>query len=200
MGKANKGSLTIRRSDAVKSSVLRWWQGMMLSGDELKAKHIPPAPSGLKARLKRCESIDAAMLSEGFRSLWFSLPPELTENAKPADIERWATIAAALVYVQQSSDASLAAAAGTKGNGDKSVVSELRFAQLQSAKTADEFLRRLRRILLQIKGKVAVVTLAQDIEQWFIEQNLYRPRKAENRIAVQWAMDYYRAAGSRSGK
>ncbi|OEY65568.1 type I-E CRISPR-associated protein Cse2/CasB [Marinobacter sp. X15-166B] len=200
MGKANQGSLTIRHNDAIKSAVLRWWQGMMLSADELKAKHIPPAPSGLKARLKRCESIDAAMLSEGFRSLWFSLPTELTDNARPADMERWATIAAALVYVQQSSEVRLAMAAGARGNGDKSVVSELRFAQLQSAKTPDEFLRRLRRILLQLKGQVAVLALAQDIEQWFVEQHLYRPRKAENRIAVQWAMDYYRAAGGSAGK
>ena len=36
-----------------------------------------------------------------------------------------------------------------------------------------------------------------DIEQWFKEHNTLRPRKADKRIAVQWAMDYYRAASKK---
>jgi CRISPR system Cascade subunit CasB len=73
-------------------------------------------------------------------------------------------------------------------------VSELRFSQLQNSKTPDEFLRRMRRILKQINGEVSVEELGNDIEQWFFEHNQFRPRKAEKRISVRWAMDYYRAA------
>lgn len=200
MEKSNRTSMFIYQNEAVKSALLRWWQSMMLSADELKSKNIKPAFSGMKAQLKRCESADAAMMTEGFRALWFSLPIELTEKAKAHDIERWATIASALVYVQQVSESKLAFAAGLKGDSDKSVVSEMRFSQLQNAKTPDEFSRRLRRILQQVKGKVAVLSLAQDIEQWFIEQNAFQPRKAENRVCVKWAMEYYRAAASKSGK
>lgn len=177
--------------------VQRWWQCMFLSPDELKKIGMLPAPTAHRAQLKRCDSIDAAMLAEGFRKLWFSLPEELTQAAKASEIECWATIAAALVYVKSDSNTKLAEAAGNKGEGEKSVVSELRFAQLQGAKTSDDFLRRLRRILQQVKGNISVLSLAQDIEQWFKEHNTLRPRKADKRIAVQWAMDYYRAASKK---
>lgn len=177
--------------------VQRWWQCMFLSPDELKKTGMFPAPTAHRAQLKRCDSIDAAMLTEGFRKLWFSLPEEITEKAKSTEIECWATIAATLVYVKNDSNTKLAEAAGSKAGGEKSVVSELRFAQLQDAKTPDDFLRRLRRILQQIKGDISVVSLAQDIEQWFKEHNTLRPRKADKRIAVQWAMDYYRAAAKK---
>lgn len=177
--------------------VQRWWQCMFLSPDELKKTGMFPAPTAHRAQLKRCDSIDAAMLTEGFRKLWFSLPEEITEKAKSTEIECWATIAAALVYVKSDSNTKLAEAAGSKAGGEKSVVSELRFAQLQDAKTPDDFLRRLRRILQQIKGDISVTSLAQDIEQWFKEHNTLRPRKADKRIAVQWAMDYYRAAAKK---
>lgn len=181
----------------VERIVQRWWQCMFLSADELNKKGTFPAPAAHKAQLKRCASIDAAMLTEGFRKLWFLLPEDVIETAKTSEIECWATIAAALVYVKSDSNTKLAEAAGSKTGGEKSVVSELRFAQLQDAKTPDEFLRRLRRILQQIKGDISVTSLAKDIEQWFKEHNTLRPRKAEKRIAVQWAMDYYHAASKK---
>lgn len=181
-------------------TVLRWWQSMFLTPNELKEKGNFSAPTAHRAQLKRCESIDAVMLTEGFRALWFALPEELTTAAKSSDIECWATIAAALVYVKNNSKDKLATAAGSKAEGDKSVVSELRFAQLQDAKTPDDFLRRLRRILQQIKGEISVVYLATDIEQWFSEHYTFKPRKADKRISVQWAMDYYRAAASAKKK
>lgn len=181
----------------VECIVQRWWQCMFLSADELKKTGLYSAPTAHKAQLKRCDSIDAAMLTEGFRKLWFALPEDLTQAAKVSEIECWATIAAALVYVRSDSNTKLAEAAGSKAGGEKSVVSELRFAQLQDAKTPDDFLRRLRRILQQIKGDISVISLAKDIEQWFKEHNTLRPHKAEKRIAVQWAMDYYHAASKK---
>ncbi|WDE04938.1 type I-E CRISPR-associated protein Cse2/CasB [Thalassomonas viridans] len=172
---------------------LRWWQSMFLSPQQLNEKHIKPAPSVYKAQLKRCENIDAVMMSEGFRALWLSVTDEDIENEQKPDIECWATVAAALVYVKLDIPVEFARAAGAKGEGDKAVVSELRFAQLQNAKTPDEFLRRLRRILQQIKGEVSVTGLVRDIQKWFSEQQSW-PVKAKDRISLQWAMDYYRAA------
>lgn len=184
--------------DHSKQVVLRWWQSMMLSAGQLQALHLYASPTSHKAQLKRCESADAAMLTEGFRSLWLSLGDEITSSDKPQDIECWATIAAVLVHVKQESRNKLAVAAGKKGDGDKSVVSELRFSQLQSAKTPDDFLRRIRRIVQQLKGDVSALELSQDIYQWFSEYGLLRPRKADKRISVKWAMDYYRAASSKT--
>lgn len=172
----------------------RWWQAMFLPDTELKAKGMLPAPSSQKAQLKRCQGIDAAMLSEGFRNLWLALPEKITQTAQAKDIESWATIAAALVFVTSDTKTNLAKAAGSKGDGDKSLVSEMRFAQLQNSKTPDEFLRRLRRILQQIEGTTNVQQLIQDLLLWFKERNQLRPQAAVNRIAVRWAMDYYQAA------
>jgi CRISPR system Cascade subunit CasB len=184
--------------DHSKKIVLRWWQGMNLPADQLRAKGIVPAPTAHKAQLKRCESADAAMLTEGFRSLWLSLDDDITVSGNAGVIECWATIAAVLVHVKNDTKVKLAQAAGAKGDGDKSIVSELRFSQLQNAKTPEDFLRRVRRIVQQIKGEVAVVGLAHDIQLWFAEHGQLRPRKADKRISVQWAMDYYRAASGKN--
>ena len=122
----------------------------------------------------------------------------MKENAR--NIECWATISAVLVHVKKDMKVSVAQAAGKKGDGDKSVVSELRFAQLQNAKTPEDFLRRMRRIVQQLKGEVSVLTLADDIQQWFSEHHELRPRAADKRITVKWAMDYYRAASVKTKK
>tara|TARA_R110002167_G_scaffold29556_3_gene98647 strand:- start:1074 stop:1628 length:555 start_codon:yes stop_codon:yes gene_type:complete len=174
--------------------ILRWWQSMFLSAEQLKGKGIIPAPTAHKAQLKRAESLDSVMLTEGFRSLWLSLPDELVASATSEKMESIAAVAAALIQVKNNTTAKLASVAGQRVDGDKSKVSELRFSQLQNAKTPDDFIRRLRRILQQVKGEVAVVALAKDIEMWFLEYYGTRPNQASKRISVQWAMDYYRAA------
>jgi CRISPR system Cascade subunit CasB len=178
-----------------RKTLLRWWQGMNLPPAELIGKHIPPAPTSHRAQLRRCESVDGAMFTEGFRALWLKLGDEITAgDYVDQKMETWATISALLVHVRKDTKQKFAFQAGRKTDGDKSVVSELRFSQLQNSKTPDEFLRRMRRILKQINGEVSVEELGNDIEQWFFEHNQFRPRKAEKRISVRWAMDYYRAA------
>ncbi|MCT8342913.1 MULTISPECIES: type I-E CRISPR-associated protein Cse2/CasB [Photorhabdus] len=178
--------------------LLHWWQSMFMSPKQLKEKGIIPAPSTYRAQLKRCESVEMAMLTEGFRALWLSLPDEISLSDNPAKLEYWATMAVALVYVKNNSDIKLAVAAGKKGGGNKPVVSELRFSQLQNAKTPNELLRRLRRVLQQIKGNISVLALARDIEEWFAEYGQLQPCKADRRIKVRWVMDYYRAASGKS--
>lgn len=176
----------------------RWWQSMFSPADELAKLKIHPAPTVFKAQLKRCSTIDAAMLSEGFRDLWLSLPEEINNSTQPQTseiwIETWAAIAAVLVFVKEDVKTKLATAAGQKGDGDKSIVSESRFAQLQNAQTPDEFVMRLRRILQQLGGKVSVQDLIKDMLKWFAEHYGLRQERAKNRLAVNWAMDYYQAA------
>ncbi|WP_338804479.1 type I-E CRISPR-associated protein Cse2/CasB [Xenorhabdus griffiniae] len=174
--------------------LLRWWESMFLSSEELKKKEIPPAPTLFKAELKRCQDIEAATLTEGFRALWFSLPEDIIKEAQQQTVMRWAMIAITLVYVKTNTTTNLATAAGTKTENDKPIVSTHRFAQLQSAKTPDEFIMRLRRILQQLKGQVSVLSLAKDIEQWLREYHQPRAYRANKRLCVQWAMDYYKAA------
>lgn len=179
-------------------TVVRWWQGMNLSPSELKKLHVPPSPTSHRAQLRRCDSVDAAMFTEGFRALWLKLDQEITGgDYAERQMEIWAVIAALLVHVRKDTKQKFAFQAGRKADGDKSVVSELRFSQLQNSKTPDEFLRRMRRIVKQINGEVSVQELSSDIYQWFFEHNQFRPRKADKRISVRWAMDYYRAAAQK---
>ncbi len=180
-----------------KSVVVRWWQSMFLSPSELKEKHIPPAPTNYKAQLKRCASVDEAMLTEGFRSLWLSLPESVTGASDENGMECWATIATVLVFVKKDIHDSLAKAAGKKHEGDKPIVSELRFAQLQNANSPAELLTRLRRTVQLVKCEVNVASLALDISRWFEEHYHFKPRSADKRITVRWAMDYYRHASDK---
>ena len=181
-------------NDKIKVTILRWWQSMFLPAGVLKEKGITPALNAHKAQLKRSDSLDSVMLTEGFRALWLSLPDAYIDSANPEKIECIAAICAALVYVKNDSAKKLATMAGQKEEGDKSTVSELRFSQLQNSKTPDDFIRRLRRILQQVKGESKVIALAEDVEKWFSEYYGARPNQASKRISVQWAMDYYRAA------
>jgi CRISPR system Cascade subunit CasB len=184
----------------IETLILRWWQSMFLSTEQLKEKGIMPAPSAHKAQLRRADSLDAVMLTAGFRALWLSLPEDLIAD-KPEEKQVeimlcFAAIAAALIQIKINSTDNIATVAGKKNEGNKSVVSELRFSQLQNAKTTDDFIRRLRRILQQVNGEVSVTKLAKDIEGWFLEFYDTRPNQASKRISVQWAMDYYRAASN----
>lgn len=182
----------------IEIAILRWWQSMFLPTEQLREKGIVPAPSAHKAKLKRCENLDSVMLSDGFRALWLSLPEGFITTANPEKIECFAAIAAALVQVKNNNKDKLATIAGKKSDGEKSIVSELRFSQLQNAKTPDDFVRRLRRILQQVKGEAAVTALAKDVERWFAEYYGTWPNQPSKRVSVQWAMDYYRAASSHS--
>ena len=219
MTEVKRSPLTLRGNENLKGKLEKWWQSMMLSESELKElsknepeeKKISSAPSGMKARLKRCHSIEAVMCSEGFNTLWFSLPDELREQDKSVIYESWAMIAVALVFVKENSETKFAKseknsetkfaeAAGKKKDSYKPVVSEMRFSQLQSSKTPDEFLRRLRRILQQINEKFSVFNLALDIEQWVREYYQLRPRATKDLIRVKWAMDYYKSADINKSK
>ncbi|HCH50381.1 MAG TPA: type I-E CRISPR-associated protein Cse2/CasB [Proteus sp.] len=194
MGFYKSDNITLYSHPELQTIVLRWWESLFLSPDELRKKGIAPAPSRYKAELKRCESITAIMLTEGFRSLWLSFPPDLINQAKTEDIERWATIVAVLVYITQNSDKHFATVAGEKDDSKKSIISESRFLQLQSSRTHDEFIRRLRRILIQIKGKTDVLLMSKDIEKWVLEKQKIRSVQTNKQIIVEWAMKYYQAA------
>jgi CRISPR system Cascade subunit CasB len=136
------------------------------------------------------------MLTDGFRALWLRLESNITDGTNANTIECWATIASALAYVKKNGKDGLAAVAGRRSGGEQSIISEFRFSQLQSSTTPDYFLRRLRRIIQQIEGDVSVTQLAVDIQQWFAEYNNIKPRNADKRLGVQWAMAYYRSAGA----
>lgn len=174
-----------------KRVVLHWWQSLILADNELDYLDVKPLPKSYRCQLRRCDSVDKVIMTEAFRSLWQALDKTKSEYDQPYMLECWATIASVLPYVKEDNETTLAKASGKRSARYKPVVSEIRFAQLQSSQSANEFSRRMRDVIQLIKGKLAVTSLAEDIQSWFQEKNQLQPRSAENRIAVNWAMEYY---------
>lgn len=182
---------------AGRDALLYWWESMNLSYDELKR---PTAPTVWRAELKRAQHPEAVLLTEGFRGLWLKLP----DDAFPAFLDKknphqkmlaWATVAGVLSHVRHHKKGRFAEVFGQKDSKtQKPLVSELRFHQLQAARTPTDFYRRLHRLVRLVGGELPVDDLAKGILDWFAEQAGHQPGNAAAGVAVRWAMDYYTAA------
>ncbi|WP_417607593.1 type I-E CRISPR-associated protein Cse2/CasB [Oceanimonas baumannii] len=180
---------------AGEGALMRWWQAMMLTEQELNTLNIRPAPTVYRAELKRAGTPEAALMTQGFRALWLALPDSARER-KPWSMLAWAALAGVLSHVKQQDDSRSFAASLGKINPDidKPKVSELRFQQLQGARTPEDFYRRLHRLIKQVNGKTHVASLARGILDWFDEHHGQQALRPDKKIAVRWAMDYYQAA------
>ncbi|MGO4999137.1 type I-E CRISPR-associated protein Cse2/CasB [Oceanisphaera sp. W20_SRM_FM3] len=176
--------------------LMRWWQAMMLSEQELAKLNIRPAPTVFRAELKRAQTPEAVLMTQGFRALWLSLPEQARQRRE--SMLAWAALAGILSHVkQQDNSRNFAAGLGqVDEKTGKPKVSELRFQQLQGARTPDDFYRRLHRLIKQVNGQSRVSSLAKGVLDWFAEHNGRTPLRADKKIAVRWAMDYYQAAAS----
>lgn len=175
--------------------LMRWWQAMMLSDSELVKLNIRPAPTVFRAELKRAQTPEAVLMTQGFRTLWLSLP-ESAQLRREWSMLAWATLAGVLSHVKQQ-DGSPSFAFGLGQLDEKTGkprVSELRFQQLQGARTPEEFYRRLHRLIKQVNNQTRITSLARGVLDWFDEHYGYAPLRADKKIAVRWAMDYYQAA------
>lgn len=162
-----------------------WWLALQQQGS-------PVLPTKLRAELKRCESPIAAIMTEGFRSLWQRVPE--SQRPSPYAMQAWATIACMLAHTKSTPDksASIATLLGRIDKStDKPAMSELRFAQLQNARSEEEFFIRMVRAVKMLKGQATPALLATDVLAWYAEHHSRSPIKTANRIAVKWAMDYY---------
>jgi CRISPR system Cascade subunit CasB len=184
-----------READALR----RWWQRLTLSADALKSHtDARPWPKGMRATLRRCDTIEAAMLTEAFRHLWSLLPAkeDQTESQRDRRLQAWACIA--LVVAELREDAAkmpLGARLGQqKRETGKPHMSELRFQQLMTSRTPEELVQRLRRALALIdKRGVSVVHLADNIVLWWREYQGGMSPQPTRRLGFLWANDYFGA-------
>ena len=182
-------------------AVRQWWRRLTLAPETLKKLDVPPGWSkGVRAELRRCDRPEAALLTEGFRHLWDALDRDETRKDQ---LYVWAGVAMVLSELRdEQAGVSLAAEAGKqKGDTKKPRMSELRFQQLMECHSFEELLMRLRRALALVnKEGVSVVSLADDILQWWKEnESPWRPERPTQGVAFRWANDYFRqVAGYRS--
>ncbi|RTR06303.1 type I-E CRISPR-associated protein Cse2/CasB [Halomonas nitroreducens] len=177
----------------------RWWQRLTLSAEALKAHtDAPPWPKGIRATLRRCDTIEAAMLTEAFRHLWSSLPATDDQPERPRDqrLQAWASIALVVAELREEQpNMPLGAGLGRqKRDTGKPCMSELRFQQLMTSRTPEELVQRLRRALALIdKRGVSVVHLADNIALWWREYQGGSSPQPTRRLGFVWANDYFGA-------
>ncbi|UYG07597.1 type I-E CRISPR-associated protein Cse2/CasB [Halomonas sp. M4R1S46] len=184
-----------READALR----RWWQRLTLSVEALKSHtDAPPWHKGMRATLRRCDTIEAAMLTEAFRHLWSLLPAkdEQLQGQRDQRLQLWACIALVAAELREEQPhMPLGARLGQqKRETGKPYMSELRFQQLMTSRTPEELVQRLRRALALIdKRGVSVVHLADNIALWWREYQGEASPQPTRRLGFVWANDYFGA-------
>ncbi|MES3676106.1 type I-E CRISPR-associated protein Cse2/CasB [Halomonas elongata] len=190
----------IERKEA--DALRRWWQRLTLPAEALKSYiDAPPWPKAMRATLRRCDSIEAVLLTEAFRHLWHFLPTpdDQTEAQRDRRLQTWACIALVVAELREDQPKiPLGTSLGQqKRETGKPYMSELRFQQLMTSRTPEELVQRLRRGLALIdKRGVSVVHLADNIALWWREYHGDTSPQPTRRLGFVWANDYFGATDS----
>lgn len=186
----------VLRQQHLRNKVLVWWARLHRNEQTLNSLdwngNKQPLPRGIAAELRRCHTVDDALLTEGFRHLWLSLTED--EAGPSWTMMAWATVAAVLAEVRTQSSTPFARALGSeKDRTGKPYLSELRFTQLQKSHDADIFLKRARRAVALLGNQAHILSLADSILHWHQEKHGRISQQPEKRLTVRWAMDYFTA-------
>lgn len=169
---------------------IAWWRRNIskepaANGDSRKR------PTAYRATLKRCTSIDDVLVTEAFQQLWLSLPSDIRT---PRRMVLVAILAWLLAAVKQDGPQPIAKAMASKRGpeSDSPKVSQIRFQQLVHARTPEEFVSRVRRILAQIGGMVNVASFVREVESWYWQNESKQTEiNPTSRQTLKWAMEYY---------
>ncbi|WP_280564329.1 type I-E CRISPR-associated protein Cse2/CasB [Chromohalobacter sp. 48-RD10] len=186
-----------------------WWQRLTLDPPALKRITGAPAyPRGVRAALRRCDTVESVMLTEAFRHLWQGLEDRAWQKTPPRAsraqrIDTWAAIAGIACELRSETfDAPLGKRLGEKrpNTADTPRISDLRFQQLLDCHTPEELIRRFRRALkLADNAGVSTVRLADVVALWHRERNgQYRP-EANQRFAFVMSDAYFKARALKPG-
>ena len=175
----------------------QWWRRLVMDEPKLK-----PYPRGVRAALRRCDSIESVMLTEAFRHLWQALESKawqvtLPRTSRDQRIETWAAIAAVASELRaETFDTALGKRLGEKrpNTVDTPRMSDLRFQQLLDCHTPEELIRRFRRALkLADNAGVSMVRLADMVALWEREQRGQYRANATQRFAFVMSDAYFQA-------
>lgn len=186
-----------------------WWRRLVM--DELELKRytkLRPYPRGVRATLRRCDTVESVMLTEAFRHLWQALETKAWQKEAPwasreRRIETWAAIAAVASELRaETFDAPLGKRLGEKrpNTGDTPRMSDLRFQQLLDCHTPEELIRRFRRALkLADNAGVSVVRLGDMLALWEREHRGQYRAEATQRFAFLMSDAYFQARALKPG-
>lgn len=152
----------------------RFWDSLHEPDDPAKGRR---QDRQTRAELRRCGTTLQVMEVAGFHHLRVRLLPlGLSEGERAA--AQLAVVAASLAHIKKRGERKPTLAFSTgESPGDPPPVSPLRFRQVLEARTPDELLLRLRRVLPLANG-LDPIQLAADAFHW------------SDRIRKQWVLDY----------
>ncbi|MCG8381162.1 MAG: type I-E CRISPR-associated protein Cse2/CasB [Gammaproteobacteria bacterium] len=152
--KESKPSSTAVLKEDETQAVLGWYH--WLHGEKQK---------GIRARLKRCGSLDEVITEQGFLRLNQMLP-----RLQQYDLIGVALVAGVLAIAKHEDAASLPALLGrAKEGGDKPVFSELRFQRLLASDDEEQLYQNMRRAVIQAGEKANPLALADSLLHWYRE-------------------------------
>lgn len=151
------------------------------------------------AKLRRCQEPGDVLLESAFHRLAQRMTTQEPGEGTPRfadDFTAFALVAGVLAHVKDdaNNNMSFAFLLGQTGDGDRPLLSELRFQRLQTSVDETDFYRQAIRAVKLLNGRADVVTLANDLLAWVWEYRDGHGTKPKERLKVRWASDYYRAA------
>lgn len=138
--------------------------------------------NGARARLKRCETPEKAMLLRETHELLGKLSPFVSAEAV-------ATIAGIIPHIKRDGSGKLAENLGKEKNG-RVVFSEVRFRNLLACREWNEFYTALRRAVVILNGNVDPVSIIETITLWD-EEKQGRYKEPSKKLSFRLANDYY---------
>ncbi|BAK75523.1 CRISPR-associated protein, Cse2 family [Pseudogulbenkiania sp. NH8B] len=179
-------------NEAQAETLRDWWQA--LDPDEKtpgKGFHVGRKD---RAELRRAESLAVVRLHPAFVQLAARLAAYAGRDWQRRDTTVFALLAGLLPQVKEpSQDGRSWAHWAGQTEGERPVLSTLRFEQIQRCETEDELFQLLRRSLSLLGHRLDIVQLAEDLLAWVAEHRLHRAVDPRFTIRARWANDYYRA-------
>lgn len=165
------------KDESTRERLFDWWESLKDN-------------RGDRARLRRAELPDDALLTEAFFHFLAQMP---TQWSAPEELSVSAMVAATLSHVKQHrNDKSFAESLATpKEGGDKPRMSELRFQQLQKSRDPETFFKRFLRAIRMLESTANIYSVTDNILHWMQEYRHGLDREPFKRLAVRWANDYY---------
>ena len=152
----------------------------------------------LRASLRQSSSLVDVYMSVGFRDLLKTVKYMDARNSESV-FQSLAVIAGLASYVKNNDESqSFASQMGRAKQGQRPIMSELRFRRLMSIETPEALYRELRRAIKLADGSINLNSLANDVLQWFKEQNFKRLGRVpatgvKSTLPVRWSIEYYDA-------
>lgn len=190
-------------NDIQTSLVRGWWESLQPETADSENQNARRYPYGRKERaiLRRAQSLDDLVTNEAVirlaRDLWRrgNFKKNLEGDDKNPEFwyyDRVALAAGVIAHVKKDANdgKTLAASLGSAGEGDRPLMSAIRFKAMQRCRDVEDLFVHLRRAVRLAGGCVDVVQLMSDVMEW--QREIVSAGHAGARsVKFSWARDYY---------